>query len=94
MVVEHLVEKRRLKRRYFLLMHYVSGLKYGLHEMQEHPRTLFGVPLFLFAKAAKLGLRALGKWLTGDPARIRHTMNFTHACGMIAGCHRRRWQQT
>jgi glycosyltransferase involved in cell wall biosynthesis len=93
MAVEHFVEDWRLKRRYFLRAHYASGVKYGLHEIRDQARAVGGVPLFLFGKAAKLGLKALGKWLSADAGRIRHTMNFTHACGMIAGCHQR-WRAT
>ena len=89
MAVEHFVEGWRLKRSYFLHAHFASGLRYGIHEMGPHPRALSGIPLFLFGSAARLGLRAAGKWLTRDPGRIRHAMNFTHACGVIVGCHRR-----
>jgi hypothetical protein len=92
MVVEHFVEEWRLRRSYFLRAHYASGMKYAIHEMRQHSRALGGIPLFLFGNAARLGLRALGKWMIADAGRIRHTMNFTHACGMIVGSHRR-WGQ-
>lgn len=92
MAVEHFIEDWRLKRSYFLRAHYLSGLKYASHEMRPQPRSIFGIPLFLLGSAARLGLKALGKWLARDRGRLRHTMNFTHACGMIVGCHRR-WSQ-
>jgi len=89
MVVEHYVEPWRLKRSYFLKAHYVSGYKHGLHELPPYPRSLFGVPLFLLGQAAMHCLRSAKSWITADAGRLRQTMNFTHACGMIAGCNAR-----
>jgi glycosyltransferase involved in cell wall biosynthesis len=89
MTVEHFVEPWRLHRRYFLRVHYAAGYKHGLHELAPYPRSLFGVPLFLFGQAAAHGLRSAKGWLTGEKGRLRQTMNFTHACGMIAGSNAR-----
>lgn len=89
MIVEHHVEAWRLTRRYFLRLHLTSGFKHGRYELGTSPRSILGVPPFLFGQALRQGARFLGKWITGEQGALRQGMNFTHACGMIAGAHAR-----
>lgn len=89
MVVEHFVESWRLRRSYFLRLHYTSGLRAGLHSADVSGRKLLGVPLFLFPQALKRGLEVLRSVLTGGTQWLRKGMTFTYACGLIVGTHRR-----
>lgn len=86
MVVEHFVEPWRLKRSYFLKVHYVSGFKTGFHEFSRYPRELFGVPLFLFPQLLHHTFKTLTMYTTGQPGALRQAMNMTHAAGLIVGC--------
>lgn len=90
MVVEHFVEPWRLHRRYFLRVHYSSGVRAGLHATDVSGRTLLGAPLYLFPQALRQGLRTLRAACTGSRAWVRQGMNFTNACGRIVGTLRRR----
>lgn len=86
MVVEHFVESWRLKRFYFLKLHYVSGLKYGYHEFPPYPREVLGVPLFLFSQLVRHTAKTVLMYTSGRTGALRQAMNMTHAIGMIAGC--------
>lgn len=89
MVVEHFVETWRLRRRYFLQVHFTSGFRAGLHATDVSGRTLLGVPLYLFPQALRQGWRTLLAATTGQRRWIRQGMNFTYACGRIVGTRRR-----
>ncbi len=86
MVVAHFVEPWRLKRSYFLKVHYVSGFKTGFHEFSRYPRELFGVPLFLFPQLVVHVLKTLTMYTRGRSGALRQAMNMTHAWGLIVGC--------
>lgn len=85
MVMWHFVEPWRLKRGYFLKLHYHVGLRVGRHELPVYPRTLFGIPPFLVAQCLQQSLKALGMKLTGQPGALRQAMNATHALGCLVG---------
>jgi glycosyltransferase involved in cell wall biosynthesis len=85
MVVHHHVEAWRLKRRYFLQLHFVSGRKRGQYETREYSRTVAGVPLFMFSHAARHAARAAAMCVRQKPGTLRQSMNASHALGMIWG---------
>lgn len=89
MVVEHFVEQWRLRRSYFLKLHYVSGYKSGFYEFPKHPREILGVPLFLIPQLMRQSMKTLPAYLGLRPGRVRQAMNVAHAAGLIAGCHAR-----
>ena len=88
MVVEHFVESWRLRRSYFLRLHFTSGLRAGLYAPDVPGRSIFGAPLYLYHQALGQAWRTLraaarqGHWL-------RQGMNFTYALGHIVGAQRR-----
>lgn len=86
MLVEHFVEAWRLKRSYFLRLHYVSGLKHGYHEFPSYPREIFGVPVFLLTQLMRHTAKTVLMYTSGKTGALRQAMNTTHALGMIAGC--------
>jgi glycosyltransferase involved in cell wall biosynthesis len=93
MVVEHFVEPWRLQRRYFLRLHYQAGLRKGLHDLPDYPKTLLGVPPFLLAQCFRQGLGTLACVLT-QRGWLRQAMNLTHACGLLAGYRQRQARPT
>jgi len=88
MVVRHAVETWRLHRRYFLKLHYLAGVR-KRHEMPAYPRTLFGVPPFLFGQFARHFYQAAMMYAFNKPGKLRQMMNATHALGLIMGLHQR-----
>lgn len=86
MVVSHHIDSWKLKRSYFLKLHFLAGMKTGQHKLKSYPRAIFGVPLFLFSQL----LRQTYKWivlnLKYDTEAMRQGMNVTHALGLIWGC--------
>jgi glycosyltransferase involved in cell wall biosynthesis len=89
MAVLHDVESWRLRRRYFLRLHYRAGQRYGQFEAADFPHRLAGVPPFLVAQF----FRQLGRSLTMTVSRRRGTlrqgMNAAHALGTLIGYRRR-----
>jgi glycosyltransferase involved in cell wall biosynthesis len=85
MVVEHYVDDWRLKRRYFLKLHFIAGRKYGQFQTREYPRTIYGVPPFMISQAAGQWLKTGALLLGRRPGVLRQAMNGTHATGMIWG---------
>ena len=89
MVVEHHIEPWRLKRRYFLKLHFSSGLKKALHELPTYGNTIFGIPPFLISQLLMQVASFIKNSLRCKSYRLRQLMNVAHACGMIYGCYKK-----
>lgn len=85
MVVWHFIEPWRLKRSYFLKLHYHAGVRVGRLELPAYPRTLFGIPPFLVTQCVRQTIKTLGMFLTRHPGALRQAMNATHAIGCLVG---------
>lgn len=85
MAVLHAVESWRLKRGYFLKLHYRGGLRYGQHQLPVYPRTVLGLPPFLVGKFVRQAFKALGMQLTARPGALRQAMNAAHTLGALIG---------
>jgi len=85
MTVLHAVEPWRLKRRYFLKLHYRAGLRQGLYQLPTYSRTVFGIPPFLVAQCLRQGLQMVGMQLVGRPGALRQAMNAAHSLGNLVG---------
>jgi glycosyltransferase involved in cell wall biosynthesis len=85
MVVEHYVDDWRLKRRYFLKLHFIAGRKHGQFQTGEYPRTIFGVPPFMISQAIGHWGKTAAMLLGRRPGLLRQAMNGAHATGMIWG---------
>lgn len=85
MAVLHAVEPWRLRRGYFLKLHYRGGLRYGQHQLPSYPRTLLGMPPFLIGKLARQTIKALGMQLAAHPGALRQSMNAAHTLGALIG---------
>lgn len=90
MAVEHYVEAWRLRRSYFLRLHFIAGRKFGEYQMgARYPREALGVAPFMVGQAATATLRALRLWMTANRQTVRQGMNAAYACGIILGRFRR-----
>jgi glycosyltransferase involved in cell wall biosynthesis len=85
MVVLHAVEQWRLKRSYFVKLHYRAGLRYGQFRLPEFQRTIFGVPPFLFRQFSTHAAKTLALWVSRKPGVVRQAMNASNALGNIIG---------
>jgi len=94
MTVDHGVEAWRLHPKYFLRLHYLSGVREGLYELPDFPRKLFGVPPFLYVQAFRHGLKTLSMFVLRREAVLRQGMNTTHAIGLIRGVLKRKTEPT
>ena len=85
MIVDHGIEPSRLNQRYFLRLHYLAGVRKGLHELPDYPHKLFGIPPFLIRQALQSSCKAI--WMTAirSNSALRQGMNATHAFGLIRG---------
>ena len=86
MIVKHYIDSWKIKRSYFLKLHFIAGIKEGRYELEKYSNSICGVPLFLFNQAVKQTLKWLKLGLTSDPETMRQGMNVTHALGLISGC--------
>jgi len=85
MVVDHFVEPWRLKRGYFLKLHYRAGVRYGRNELPAYERRIFGVPPFLVTQFLRQCGRMVAMQLREQPGVLRQAMNAAHALGTMAG---------
>lgn len=89
MAVWHAVDPWKLKRRYFVKLHYRAGLRHGQFRLPDFPRTVLGVPPFLLGQFFRHCLKTLWHLLPGAPNPVRQAMNASHAFGLIVGYQRR-----
>ena len=85
MAVWHGVEPWRLRRRYFLKLHYRAGQRHGRYALPNYPKSVFGVPPFLVSQFLVHFLKTLPPIKPGNASRIRQAMNAAHALGCITG---------
>lgn len=85
MRVQHHVEPWRMRRSYFLKLHFVAGRKYGQFQTGDYRRTVFGVPPFMVVAAARHWFRTAAMFIRRQPGVLRQAMNGTHALGMVWG---------
>jgi len=89
MAITHLVDGWKLKRSYFLKLHYRAGLRQGQFRLPDYPKTLFGLPPFLVRQFLSQSMKTFGILLTGKPRLVRQAMNASNALGVIVGYRRR-----
>jgi glycosyltransferase involved in cell wall biosynthesis len=85
MVIEHFVDEWKIKRSYFLKLHYTAGKRLGWLGSEDYGNTVFGVPPFMVAQLIKQCGRACIMFLRGKQGLMRQMMNVTYAFGMIGG---------
>lgn len=89
MAIWHSVESWRLHPRYFLRLHYLAGVRKGLHELPGYHAKTFGAPTFLFRQAVEHWLKAVQMYLSRTPGALRQAMTAAHTAGLITGYRQR-----
>ena len=89
MTITHFVDAWKLKRSYFVRLHYRAGIRQGQFRMPTFPRTIMGTPPFLIGQFFKLCLKTLSLIITRKPGQVRQAMNASNALGVIVGYRRR-----
>lgn len=94
MVVSHHIDSWKLKRSYFIKLHFLSGIKKGQNELIQYKNKLFGIPLFLFTQLLQQSYRWLVLILKNDSETVRQGMNAAFTLGIIWGCFLKSYIQT
>jgi len=89
MVVLHLIPEEKIKRRYFLKLHYLAGKKTGLYEMNPAGKKIFGIPGFMFVQLFKKTYQVLYLCFVKPHVYMREAMNLTYLLGLICGCYKK-----
>lgn len=85
MLLEHHVEPWRLKRAYFLRLHFIAGRKFGEFEADEDDRGILGVPPYMVRQMLRQWGKTAALALGRKPGMVRQAMNAAHATGAIKG---------
>ncbi len=89
MAITHSVDPWKLKRRYFLNLHYRAGLRQGQFRLPHYPNTVLGIPPFLVPQLFRHCVKAAGRALPGRSGWVRQAMNASNTLGLIVGYRRR-----
>lgn len=93
MEILHLIPDEKIKRRYFLKIHYIAGEKSSLYEMDFDGKKIFGVPRYMFLQLFRKAYQVLLFCLVKPYAYMREAMNWTYQLGMIIGCYKKAYKQ-
>lgn len=86
MQIVHHIPPEKLRRYYFVMLHFISGKKVGLFEFKlDSKNCIFGVPPYMFLLFFKKTLLALRLLITGHGYYMREAMNASHFLGQIIG---------
>lgn len=85
MLLEHHVEASKLKRTYFLRLHFIAGRKHGQFQLSPPPRAVFGIAPYMIRQAATQWAKTVARWLRREPGVLRQAMNGAYATGIIYG---------
>ncbi|MDA9981322.1 glycosyltransferase family 2 protein [Gammaproteobacteria bacterium] len=91
MHIDHIIGPKKLRRRYFLKLHYSAGRRFGEFETPDYARTFFGIPPFMLPQAFSHALTTARLYLSRDPHAVRQAMNLVYALGTIVG-RTQRWR--
>lgn len=85
MAILHAVEPWRIRRHYFLEVHFLAGYRGAVNDFPVYDRTYLGIPPFLISQIA----RQTWQWLALACAvkhSLRQAMNVSYSLGQICGC--------
>ena len=86
MAVEHFIEGWKIKRSYFIKLHFIAGRKYGQFQMEAFERTVFGVPPFLVMQFFRQAGKPVINFIKRKSGTIRQAMTAAYTLGSIWGC--------
>lgn len=85
MEVIHFIEPFKLKRRYFIKLHYLSGVRFGRYESGPMPTTVCGVPPYMVRQSCQYLIDACVRYVRREKKALRHGMIFSYSLGAIYG---------
>lgn len=85
MKIHHLIPYEKIKRRYFLKLHFTAGKKAGLYESFPSGRKIAGIPGYLLKQLLAKFLLVLQLYFTRPNDYMRETMNLAYQIGLIIG---------
>jgi len=85
MCITHFIPDSKLRRMYFLKLHFTAGKKAGMYEMDWDGAILFGAPRFMYSQLIKKVFLVLKLLLTRNSEYLREAMNVTYLYGMMSG---------
>jgi len=89
MAIMHLIPDEKIRRGYFLKIHFIAGLKHVSYEMEYEGKKIVGVPRFMFMQLCKKTYQVLYLRLIKPNAYLREAMNLTYQLGMIVGSYKK-----
>ena len=85
MAIWHMVEPWKLKRRYFIKLHYRAGIHSGKYELLDYSHRIFGMPPFLLAQFFRQSVKALIMQISMRSGALRQCMNAAYSLGALLG---------
>ena len=85
MVVKHFPETWRIKRTYFIKLHFTAGRKFGEYETPSYPKEFFGIPPFMVVNLMGHIGKTFPKFSLQRSETIRQLMNISYSIGCIWG---------
>lgn len=89
MAIEHRITAPKLRRGYFLRLHYLAGMRFGRYQLQQYDRTVLGIAPFTIGQLLRHLRSTLMLYLKHAPGRMRQAMTTVHALGSLRG----QWQR-
>ncbi|MCQ8180764.1 glycosyltransferase family 2 protein [Methylomonas sp. SURF-1] len=83
MSILHLIPESKIKRSYFLKLHFIAGKKSGLYKANPGGKRIFGIPGFMFLQLFKKFFRVIVLYFEQPHAYMREAMNLTYHLGMM-----------
>ena len=87
MEVNHIIPAWKMKKSYFLKLHFIAGKKYGQYEANKCERSVAGVPLFVIRQFMNHAGKTIKIYLNHKQTYVRQAMNAAHSLGTIIGMH-------
>jgi len=94
MRIMHLIPVNKIKRSYFLQLHYIAGKKSGMYEVSPMDPLIFGIPRFMYLQLLKKLEHSLRLYLIQHKEYLRESMNATYHIGVMTGLYIRRKKNT
>jgi len=85
MEILHLISEEKIKRWYFLRLHYLSGKKAGLYEINPDGKKIAGIPGFMYLQLLKKFYKVIHLYFEQPYSYMREAMNASYHLGMMAG---------
>jgi glycosyltransferase involved in cell wall biosynthesis len=87
MEVLHLITGEKVKRLYFLKLHYLAGKNTGLYAINPAEKKILGVPRFMYMQLLMHIYQSIYLYFLDPRIFMRKAMTLTHQIGMMVGAY-------